>query len=306
MSAPLGGQVVSITSSPDNSPPLQQQPQQQHYQQRPMFGGSVSEIPLRATATDVNVNFSPVSAGAGWVAPPVARLLRPSPQSSSQSTVERSRPSTSDLAFGLAQGYFASAQSASLPASRQVSGNMQQGGLRNEQLQQYQMRQAEMQQSEMQRMAERHRYNQQVAMMAQGVAQGVLNQQPQAQYYQPPATQLITPVSGNYEGQLSVDTFNRQMVAGNAQWQTVQYPAGPRGPPMYLERMNGFVSASDMACVLCEDPVHPSSSCPLANNISHLNRRRVAVEESTTLPPNMREMMLITIDNYMKKALNQR
>ncbi|KAJ1823678.1 hypothetical protein LPJ60_001357 [Coemansia sp. RSA 2675] len=253
--APYGGQIINISSSPDSTPPLP--PPQVCYRppMPPPLGGSMSANPLRHS--------------------PAAGMPMPQSQFHGQPPPMR-RPSTSDLAMGLSQGYLTSLQSVSRPGVRPVLHNSQpqhpMPPLGFHQVSAGMVRQVT---------------PQQLAMMAQ-----------QQHYYQPQATQLVTPISGNYEpvsGQM--DVYSRQLMAAPWQMMPVQ--------PMYSE--SGIVAASsDMSCVICNDPVHPTACCPFAGNISHLTRRRMAVEESTAIPPNMRDSMLDTIDKYMRNALNQR
>ncbi|KAJ2044577.1 hypothetical protein GGI08_007066, partial [Coemansia sp. S2] len=209
-------------------------------------------------------------------------------------------PSYGDLAMDLAQGYLAMNQPMPLSVAQQVSANMQQqqGDLSSEQ----QMRTRADMQWRMQLLQQQ----QQLAMLARG-----FGQQQQQYFHSPTMTQLITPITGTREPSSSsssyseqptlVDTYSRQIgPVGNASW---QYPVMAR-PPMYLERLNAHLPTTDMACVICEDPVHSPANCPFARNVGYLNRRRLAVDEDAKLPPNFKGMMLTVIDDFMRKALN--
>ncbi|KAJ2238934.1 hypothetical protein GGI13_008186 [Coemansia sp. RSA 455] len=309
MSAPYSGQTISITSSPVGSPPRQQQWQPQRaYQQPRMLGTSFSETQLHLTTTDPNMAISPLTAGATpYMAnmrgpqpsqpPPIIRARQPPPP-----PVVRARPSYGDMAMDLAQGYLAINQPMPLSVGQQVSANMQQqqGDFSSEQ----QMRI----QADMQWRMQLLQQQQQLAMLARGFGQ---QQQQQQYFHSPTMTQLITPITGTREPSSSsssyseqptlVDTYSRQMgPVGNAFW---QYPVMVR-PPMYLERLNAHLPTTDMACVICEDPVHSPARCPFARNVGYLNRRRLAVDEDAKLPPNFKGMMLTVIDDFMRKALN--
>ncbi|KAJ2048039.1 hypothetical protein H4S04_004074 [Coemansia sp. S16] len=307
MSAPYSGQTISISSSPVGSPPRQQQWQTQRaYQQPRMLGTSFSETQLHLTTTDPNTAISPLTAGATpYMAnmrgpqpsqpPPIVRARPPPPP-----PVVRALPSYGDLAMDLAQGYLAMNQPMPLSVAQQVSANMQQqqGDLSSEQ----QMRTRADMQWRMQLLQQQ----QQLAMLARG-----FGQQQQQYFHSPTMTQLITPITGTREPSSSsssyseqptlVDTYSRQIgPVGNASW---QYPVMAR-PPMYLERLNAHLPTTDMACVICEDPVHSPANCPFARNVGYLNRRRLAVDEDAKLPPNFKGMMLTVIDDFMRKALN--
>ncbi|KAJ2728737.1 hypothetical protein IW152_005873 [Coemansia sp. BCRC 34962] len=277
--APYDGQIPTIGSSPDNAPPQQQQVCYRPalpLPPTPALGSSMSDNPLRPSTTDLS---------ASMLAPP-SYLQRPQAQFPGQRPpMAMARSSTSDLMMGLAQGYLTSLQNVS-------QAGVQPALLHNNPTQYPIPQQLGLHQVSSGMM--RQVTPQQLAMFAQQ------QQQQQQQYFQSQATQLATPITGNYgpaAGQM--DMYNRQLMAAAASWQMMPVS------PVYVE--NGIVSSSsDMSCVICNDPVHATSFCPLAGNISHLTRRRMAVEESTTIPPNMRDSMLDTIDKHMRNALNQR
>ncbi|KAJ1662626.1 hypothetical protein GGF38_003305 [Coemansia sp. RSA 25] len=174
-------------------------------------------------------------------------------------------------------------------------------------------------------MVQQQQIQQQIQQVQQNVrflqhaAGGGGGQQPQ-----PQPQQLVTPISGNYEALVmsqqqqqqqppsSAGSYGRQMPAASAPstWQAnassgygLQSAAGAVSPPMYVESLNGFAATCDMTCVICEDPLHTPSSCPYVKDVGRLAQRRVSIDNCAKLPPNMKEVMLTTIDKYLRQAL---
>ncbi|KAJ2501929.1 hypothetical protein IWW47_003058 [Coemansia sp. RSA 2052] len=174
-------------------------------------------------------------------------------------------------------------------------------------------------------MVQQQQIQQQIQQVQQNVrflqhaAGGGGGQQPQ-----PQPQQLVTPISGNYEALVmsqqqqqqqppsSAGSYGRQMPAASAPstWQAnassgygLQSAAGAVSPPVYVESLNGFAATCDMTCVICEDPLHTPSSCPYVKDVGRLAQRRVSIDNCAKLPPNMKEVMLTTIDKYLRQAL---
>ncbi|KAJ2891198.1 hypothetical protein IWW38_003725 [Coemansia aciculifera] len=157
-----------------------------------------------------------------------------------------------------------------------------------------------------------------------------------AQFHWMPATgqQLVTPISGNYEymavsqmpsapspaaafnwppprppasasSSMTLSSVATAPPSPAAAWQTTALSpySVPTTTPVYVESLNSRSAICDLACVLCGDAVHSSAHCPYARNLSHLSRRRTAIEDDMSLPPNMKDVMLATVDKYLAKAL---
>ncbi|KAJ2744795.1 hypothetical protein GGI20_002688 [Coemansia sp. BCRC 34301] len=148
------------------------------------------------------------------------------------------------------------------------------------------------------------------ALLANSHGQG---QQPAGRFPQPSPVaaaplpqQLVTPITANY-GLMS----QQPVSAGIYSSHRTLNKAGPMSssrvvsPPVYVESMGGMATTCDMVCVLCGDPMHAPASCPYANNVDYLTLRRVSIKKSTNLPPNMMEVMLTTLDKYLRLALDQ-
>ncbi|KAJ1739426.1 hypothetical protein LPJ68_004698 [Coemansia sp. RSA 1086] len=71
--------------------------------------------------------------------------------------------------------------------------------------------------------------------------------------------------------------------------------------PLMTPHSNNLTSF-DLACLLCDDPGHQSSSCPFRKDIRVLTRRRVAIDDNHMLAPGIRETTLSIIDLYIQKA----
>ncbi|KAJ2450249.1 hypothetical protein EV183_004407 [Coemansia sp. RSA 2336] len=76
-------------------------------------------------------------------------------------------------------------------------------------------------------------------------------------------------------------------------------------PPMTPQSVPQATSF-DLACLLCDDPRHQSSSCPFQKDIRMLTRRRVAIDDNHMLAPGIRETTLNIIDLYIQKAYSEK
>ncbi|KAJ2481587.1 hypothetical protein EV174_003431 [Coemansia sp. RSA 2320] len=118
--------------------------------------------------------------------------------------------------------------------------------------------------------------------------------------------QMVTPVTGFIDSVAAHDGALARSMAAPPMAMISQQQQQQQQPPVYIESlMPGMVTMCDMACALCDSPLHGPSQCASAGSISSLTKRRVFVEENMALPPNTREMMLSIIDRYMELALRR-
>ncbi|KAJ2556489.1 hypothetical protein EV175_001970 [Coemansia sp. RSA 1933] len=244
------------------------------------------EIPAAATTL---ANIAPASELQRWQ----QRMLSPNPDTAQQQQQQGVRQVSRVYQHGIT-------------TPQQYHYHHQQQQLQNQLMQKYQ----------------HHQYQQQQYRMQQFLRLQQQQQQQQQQLYGPPIVdqqqlQALQHQFHQYMQQQNQPQFGTTTASGPTAVSLVMTPQTPVSLTSLITPLStttavvnspgGNRTASstdkwDLACALCGELLHAPQSCANKEDIGKLTRRRVEVDMDMTLGATMKEMMLDTIDKYLKLA----